>query len=319
MLDPKRLRSFVTVAEELHFGRAAERLHIAQPPLTRQISLLETELGFQLFARTSRKVMLTPAGLQFLPYARSVVEFHLRATEFARRLAEGMPVPVTFGYSPSICLEDRFTASIRAVGEEFPGVKWTFVELPSKALNEAVANGRIDVAVSRIRPPQDARGIVLENRISERLVVALPENDALCKRASVSPDSLQDKHIILSAAGAASGLNAQLHTLFDCWNVRARLGPTAPHLASVLALVAANLGIALVPESAAASPRLGVQYRPLEGESGYLDAYVVRKEEKLSGAAEWLLQAIAGYFGSGQFAVVQPDEEAELAGERVCE
>src|SRR5450830_805596 len=102
MLDLRKLRYFLTVAEELHFGRAALRLHLAQPPLTRQISALETELGFKLFDRTSRTVSLTAQGRAFLPYARGVLEQVELAHVIAAKLAAGTAGQLALGYVSSI-------------------------------------------------------------------------------------------------------------------------------------------------------------------------------------------------------------------------
>lgn len=116
MLDLRRLRYFVTLADELHFGRAAGKLHVAQPPLTRQISLLETEVGFQLFSRTSRTVLLTDAGRRFLPYAKAVLAHGLRATEFAKSRVGGhhtQPVPERH----ADMLFDQCKQALRQIGE----------------------------------------------------------------------------------------------------------------------------------------------------------------------------------------------------------
>ena len=109
MLDLRKLRYFLTVAEELHFGRAAQRLHLAQPPLTRQISALETELGFRLFDRTSRTVTLTAQGQHFLPYARAALEHARLAQDIAAKLAAGSTGQLVVGYASSIALSMRPT------------------------------------------------------------------------------------------------------------------------------------------------------------------------------------------------------------------
>lgn len=133
MLDLRKLRYFLTVAEELHFGRAAIRLHLAQPPLTRQISALETELGFRLFDRTSRTVSLTPQGRAFLPYARAVLEQVDLAEVIAGKLAAGAAGQMALGYVSSIALSDLFSQAIQAFAQRFPDVQLTLVECASGA------------------------------------------------------------------------------------------------------------------------------------------------------------------------------------------
>lgn len=156
MLDLRKLRYFLTVAEELHFGRAAIRLHLAQPPLTRQISALETELGFKLFDRTSRTVSLTAQGRSFLPYARGVLEQVELAQVIAGKLAAGTAGQLTLGYVSSIALSDLFSQAIQAFSLRFPDVQLTLVECASGSLGAQVADGRLDIGLSRLLPQGEA-------------------------------------------------------------------------------------------------------------------------------------------------------------------
>jgi len=143
MLDLRKLRYFLMVAEELHFGRAALRLHLAQPPLTRQISALEAELGFKLFDRTSRTVALTAQGRAFLPYARGVLEQVELAHVIAGKLAAGTAGQLALGYVSSIALSDLFSQAIQAFAQRFPDVQLTLVECASGSLGAQVADGRL--------------------------------------------------------------------------------------------------------------------------------------------------------------------------------
>ncbi len=155
MLDLRKLRYFLTVAEELHFGRAALRLHLAQPPLTRQISALEAELGFKLFDRTSRTVTLTTQGRAFLPYARGVLEQVELAQVIAGKLAAGTAGQLALGYVSSIALSDLFSQAIQAFSQRFPDVQLTLVECASGSLGAQVADGRLDIGLSRLLPQND--------------------------------------------------------------------------------------------------------------------------------------------------------------------
>lgn len=145
MLDLRRLRCFAAVAETLHFGRAAQRLHMAQPPLTRQISALEEELGFRLFDRSSRAVTLTAEGSLFLPYARGLLDQLERTAGFARKLAQGLAGHLTLGYASSIALSDLFTEAIRLFRERHPEVQLELLEGASAAQWAQIAEGGIDV------------------------------------------------------------------------------------------------------------------------------------------------------------------------------
>ncbi|MCR3817285.1 LysR family transcriptional regulator, partial [Pseudomonas aeruginosa] len=141
MLDLRRLRCFAAVAETLHFGRAAQRLHMAQPPLTRQISALEEELGFRLFDRSSRAVTLTAEGSLFLPYARGLLDQLERTAGFARKLAQGLAGHLTLGYASSIALSDLFTEAIRLFRERHPEVQLELLEGASAAQWAQIAEG----------------------------------------------------------------------------------------------------------------------------------------------------------------------------------
>lgn len=152
MLDLRKLRYFLTVAEELHFGRAALRLHLAQPPLTRQISALESELGFRLFDRTSRTVTLTAQGRHFLPYARAVLDQASLTEVIAGKLAAGSAGQLALGYASSIALSDLFSQTIQAFAQRFPDVQLTLVESASGSLYSQVVDGRIDIGMSRLLP-----------------------------------------------------------------------------------------------------------------------------------------------------------------------
>lgn len=172
MLDLRRLRCFAAVAETLHFGRAAQRLHMAQPPLTRQISALEEELGFRLFDRSSRAVTLTAEGSLFLPYARALLDQLERTAGFARKLAQGLAGHLTLGYASSIALSDLFTEAIRLFRERHPEVQLELLEGASAAQWAQIAEGGIDVGLGRLPPPEGQVGIEVLALGGEPLVVA---------------------------------------------------------------------------------------------------------------------------------------------------
>ncbi|WP_048277583.1 crotonase/enoyl-CoA hydratase family protein [Pseudomonas aeruginosa] len=173
MLDLRRLRCFAAVAETLHFGRAAQRLHMAQPPLTRQISALEEELGFRLFDRSSRAVTLTAEGSLFLPYARALLDQLERTAGFARKLAQGLAGHLTLGYASSIALSDLFTEAIRLFRERHPEVQLELLEGASAAQWAQIAEGGIDVGLGRLPPPEGQVGIEVLALGGEPLVVAV--------------------------------------------------------------------------------------------------------------------------------------------------
>lgn len=261
MLDLRKLRYFLTVAEELHFGRAALRLHLAQPPLTRQISALETELGFKLFDRTSRTVSLTAQGRSFLPYARGVLEQVELAQVIAGKLAAGTAGQLALGYVSSIALSDLFSQAIQAFAQRLPDVQLTLVECASGSLGAQVADGRMDIGLSRLLPhTADVHALSLGE---ERLVAAVSSDSPLAKLAQVSLTQLSAYPLILFPADYGSGLNQSIEHLYRCHAQPLRAGPTGRQITSIIALVAAAQGVALVPACTQSLMNKGVTYRPL--------------------------------------------------------
>jgi DNA-binding transcriptional LysR family regulator len=261
MLDLRKLRYFLTVAEELHFGRAAIRLHLAQPPLTRQISALETELGFKLFDRTSRTVTLTTQGQAFLPYARAVLEQVELAQVIAAKLAAGTAGQLTLGYVSSIALSDLFSQAIQAFAQCFPDVQLTLVECASGSLSAQIADGRLDIGLSRL-PPQNNEVQALSLG-DERLVAAVSSDNPLASQPDISLAQLSAYPLILFPADYGSGLNQSVEQLYRNHSLPMRPGPTARQITSIIALVAAGQGVALVPECTQSLMNKGVTYRPL--------------------------------------------------------
>ncbi|AZE71690.1 Transcriptional regulator, LysR family [Pseudomonas synxantha] len=262
MLDLRKLRYFLTVAEELHFGRAAIRLHLAQPPLTRQISALEAELGFKMFDRTSRTVTLTAQGRAFLPYARSVLEQVELAQVIAGKLAAGTAGRLTLGYVSSIALSDLFSRAIQAFAQRFPDVQLTLVECASGGLGAQVADGRLDIGLSRLLPKNTDVQVVSLGE--ERLVAAVSSDSPLASQATVSLAQLSTYPLILFPADYGSGLNQSIEQLYRHHGHPLRPGPTGRQITSIIALVAAGQGVALVPDCTQSLMNRGVTYRPMQ-------------------------------------------------------
>jgi|SRR5450830_373148 len=290
MLDLRKLRYFLTVAEELHFGRAALRLHLAQPPLTRQISALETELGFKLFDRTSRTVSLTAQGRAFLPYARGVLEQVELAHVIAAKLAAGTAGQLALGYVSSIALSDLFSQAIRAFAQRFPDVQLTLVECASGSLGAQVADGRLDIGLSRLLPQNnDVQALSLGE---ERLVAAVSSDSPLASQVTVSLAQLSAYPLILFPPDYGSGLNQAIEQLYRHHGVPLRAGPTGRQITSIIALVAAAQGVALVPACTQSLMNKGVTYRPLVEVDACAPLLVLTPTERRSGLVDAFLGLI---------------------------
>lgn len=263
MLDLRRLRYFLTVAEELHFGRAALRLHLAQPPLTRQISALEAELGFRLFDRTSRSVTLTAQGQHFLPYARAVLEQVELAEVIARKLSAGSAGQLSLGYASSIALSDIFSQAIQAFAQRFPAVQLTLVEGASGSQWSQIIDGRIDIGLSRLAPPPGQSEVQALSLGDEPLVAALCSDDPLASLDQVSLAQLSARPLILFPSDYGSGLNQAIEQLYQRNGLPLIRGQVGRQITSIIALVAAGQGVALVPQCTRTLAKNGVAYRPL--------------------------------------------------------
>jgi DNA-binding transcriptional LysR family regulator len=290
MLDLRKLRYFLTVAEELHFGRAALRLHLAQPPLTRQISALETELGFKLFDRTSRTVSLTAQGRAFLPYARGVLEQVELAHVIAGKLAAGTAGQLALGYVSSIALSDLFSQAIRAFAQRFPDVQLTLVECASGSLGAQVADGRLDIGLSRLLPQND--DVQALSLGEERLVAAVSSDSPLASQVTVSLAQLSAYPLILFPPDYGSGLNQSIEQLYRHHGVPLRAGPTGRQITSIIALVAAAQGVALVPACTQSLMNKGVTYRPLVEVDACAPLLVLTPTEQRSGLVDAFLGLI---------------------------
>ncbi|MGU3307352.1 LysR family transcriptional regulator [Pseudomonas sp. M5A4_2d] len=291
MLDLRKLRYFLTVAEELHFGRAALRLHLAQPPLTRQISALEAELGFKLFDRTSRTVTLTAQGRSFLPYARGVLEQVALAQVIAGKLAAGTAGQLSLGYVSSIALSDLFSQAIQAFAQRFPEVQLTLVECASGSLGVQVADGRLDIGLSRLLPQNQE--VQARSLGEERLVAAVSSDSPLAGQPDVSLAQLSAYPLILFPSDYGSGLNQSIEQLYRHHGVPLRAGPTGRQITSIIALVAAGQGVALVPECTQGLMNKGVTYKPMAEADACAQLLVLTPTARKSVLADAFLAVLA--------------------------
>jgi DNA-binding transcriptional LysR family regulator len=258
-MELRHLRYFLAVAEELHFGRAALRLRIAQPPLSQQIRKLEQELGVDLFTRTKRRVELTPAGCAFLEEARHVLAQAGRAVRSAQQAGRGEIGHLAIGFVPSADL-DVLPRVLRAWRQRFPRVEMELHALLPAEQVEALRDGRIQVGF--VRMPVDDGGLIVEPIQREPLLAVLPRGHRLARSRSVRLAELAGDTMIVFPRHVAPGY----HDVFISACRSAGFTPRVLHPGSMqtnLALVSAGLGVTLLPSSIRNLRRSGVVYRPL--------------------------------------------------------
>jgi DNA-binding transcriptional LysR family regulator len=179
MMELRHLRYFVAVAEELHFGRAARRLGISQPPLSQQLRALEQALGAPLLERTSRRVRLTEAGQLFLIEARATLVQAERASDVVRRVSQGEAGELAIGFAPSAPLVTKVASALFRFREAYPSVELQLSELTRLEQVEMVANGQLDLGFIRGLEPDGTEGLIVSPFLEEEMILALRRDHPL--------------------------------------------------------------------------------------------------------------------------------------------
>ena len=261
-MELRHLRYYIAVAEECHFGRAAERLHIAQSPLSQQIKQLESELGVQLLTRSTRRVELTPAGERFLIRAREMLAQLEAAVDEARRVDDGIVGHVTIGFTGSATYELLPKIS-KVLQLELPDVSLDLRgELLTPAQVAGLLDGRIDVGV--LRPPVGDADLVVRSLRHEPLVAVLPDSHRLAATEHVAIGDLRNEPFV----GYPSHHRSVVHdaVLNACRQAGFAPQPTeVAETSTLVSFVAAGRGVALVPRSVQHLRITGATYRPLTG------------------------------------------------------
>lgn len=265
MFELHQLRCFVVVAEELHFGRAAARLHMTQPPLSRQIQLLERRLSAQLLERSSRSVHMTHAGRAFLAEARAIVALAENAALSARRVAHGAAGTVTIGFTASSGY--RFLPGLIAIcRKRLPGVDLALREMVTAEQTEALASGRLDVALMR---PQFANEDFDSLCVAqEPLVAALPDNHPLARGRLPTLADFDHAPFVMYSPLEARYFHDLVASTFLHAGVHPAYTQYTSQIHTILALVRAGLGVALVPEAATSLRFEGLVFRQIRRTRG---------------------------------------------------
>ncbi|MFO1028335.1 MAG: LysR family transcriptional regulator [Acetobacteraceae bacterium] len=266
MIDLRRLRAFVAVAEERHVTRAAERLGMQQPPLTRLLRGLEEELGVPLLRRLPRGVQPTEAGQVLLEEARAVLARAAELQEAVRRVARGETGRLAVGFTPSAALHPFVPAVLRAFREEAPGLRVELDEAGTTELADALQHGRLDAAFVR-SPVGSVPGLLVEPVLDEPMVAALPDGHRLATAGEGSSAlplaALAAEAFILYRRPSGPGLYDAILAACRAAGFSPRVAQEAPRLPASLSLVAAGLGVSVVPASMRRLAVAGVAYRDL--------------------------------------------------------
>jgi DNA-binding transcriptional LysR family regulator len=261
MFELSQLRCFVAVAEELHFGRAALRLNMTQPPLSRQIQILERVLDVVLLERSNRTVKLTPAGQSFLAEARRLLKLAESAALLAKRVANGKAGSINIGFTATSAYS-YVPELVAACRREMPDVEISLKEMVSGDQLKRLDSGEIDIGL--LRPPISRTGLSAFRVTAEPLIAAVNAGHALARSTTIAIEDLAAEPFIMYAPYEARYFHDLLVELFS----RAGLVPNyVQHLAqihSILAMVHSGVGVALVPEAAMNLHFSGVALRPVD-------------------------------------------------------
>jgi DNA-binding transcriptional LysR family regulator len=243
-IELRHLRYFVAVAEELHFGRAAQRLHLAQPPLSQQIRKLEEILGHRLFTRTSREVKLTSAGEVFFERARRTLLKVQEDLEEARGVGRGEVGFLKVGLIGSGMLTG-VPAMLGEYRRQYPKVNLRLREMFTSGVMQALARGDLDAGIVRDGGP--AEGLKIEVLFSEPFVAVLPINHARAQQEHISAADLRDDPFVFFPRSAGNRAYSRALALFEKHGFQPNIVQEAPHWLTILRLVGAGLGVAIAP------------------------------------------------------------------------
>ncbi len=279
LVELRHLRYFVAVAEELHFGRAARRLNLSQPPLSQQIRQLERILGAPLFVRTSRRVELTPAGTALLGGARRTLAEATRGMDAAQRAGRGEVDILRVGFTDSAAL-GGLVEIVRAFRAAYPHIQLELIEGTTETQLDAVERNLVDAAL--VRGPVSATRARAEVVRREPFLAALPADHRLVSRRTIAIGALRAEPFILFPRHVAPAY----HDVLTSACQRAGFEPNVRHESSeyqtILSLVASGLGVTIVPASVRSLNLEGVEFRPLRGLRATAELAAVYQPHRLS-------------------------------------
>jgi DNA-binding transcriptional LysR family regulator len=294
-LELRHLRYFIAVAEELHFSRAAERLHIAQPPLSQQIRKLEQYIGHPLFTRNSRTVALTQAGEALLERSRYLLRRLDDDLETVRRVGRGEIGTLTVGFIGSAMLT-ALPGLIGSYRKRFAKVDLRLRELTTSSLVDAIRHGTVDLGFLRDAGPTE--GLTVENVLAERFVIALAKKHPLANRQKISLAELKGEPLILFARELGPLAWDKTIALCETSGFRPTIVQDAPEWLTVLRLVSSGLGFSIAPACVATIQTPGVICRELTKCPISTNIELARRSDHLNPIMEAFLAEARKMFGN---------------------
>lgn len=286
-MEVRQLRHFLAVAEELHFGRAAEKLGMTQPPLSQSIRALEAELGAALFHRTRRSVALSPFGADFLPHVRRALAEVDGLGPIAEALRGGGAGRLELSFV-STADYSVLPALVQDFRQRYPGVELALTEMTTDMQIAALAAGRgqAGIVIPHGEDPLP-EGLAYRRLLVEPLVVAVPERWVAEGRlpggaGPLAPEVVTEQPLIVFPRRAAPLFHDLVTGFYSAHGVRARVAQHAIQMQTIISLVSAGMGIALVPQSLRNMARVGVEYRELGADAPMLETGIAWRREDVT-------------------------------------
>ncbi|MGO1543201.1 MAG: LysR family transcriptional regulator [Gulosibacter sp.] len=261
-MEIRHLEYFLAVAQELHFGRAAQRLRISQPPLTVAIKQLESELGAKLFVRSTRRVQLTPEGETFRRRASELLDSLDAAIEEVGSVTRGLSGTLKVGYVSSSSYS-VLPNTIREFSQRLPNVRLDIEPLTSGEQTDALLEGELDIGF--LRDAGAVPGINLTRVAVEHLLAVLPSSHVMANVGEIEPTDLADERLVLFPYRLMPGYVSRLMEIFAGVERPPKVVQKAVHQETVMGLVAAGVGVSVLPESIRRIQMPGVVSKPIHG------------------------------------------------------
>ncbi|ATO33127.1 HTH-type transcriptional regulator BenM [Dickeya dianthicola] len=294
-IELRHLRYFIAVAEELHFGRAAEKLHISQPPLSQQIQALEEQIGAQLLERNNRNVRLTQAGELFLKEAWAIINQVNQAAEHAARIQRGEIGELNIGFTSSAPFVKQVSRSLLQFRQSYPDVHIQMLEINTKQQIAPLLDGKLDLGVMRNNPlPETLRHQLL---LHEPMVAVVHEEHPLAAAPGghISIQQLASEPFVFFAREVGTALYDEVLTLLKKYGISPYITQEVGEAMTIIGLVSSGLGVSLLPASFRRIRVDGVKYLSLQEKDAISEMWLVTHQHRpLNTAAQTLITLMLG-------------------------
>lgn len=292
MLTLKHYELLTVLAEELHFGRASQRLGISQPQLTQQLKQMEDIVGTRLFDRTRRKVVIAPAGQLILPDARAVIRHAQRAEDVALRAGRGLLGELSLGYIGAAAYNGVLTRVLRNFRPKATQIDLRLLLMDLDRQFPEVTAGNLDAGIVRLPYPDISPQLVTRSLHHEDLWIALPKDHPQAAKDRVSLAAFDGANFIATHLPPNVGFAAAMHAAWAEAGITPNITHRVPQFASIASLVEAGLGVAIVPDALRRVNLPGVVYRPLAGTTKQAEIALIYRSDRESPPLELFLSCI---------------------------